>query len=819
MQFRDALYGKIELPDWLSPFLRLPEFARLRGVRLSNVDSWEFKDFGATTRWEHGVATAFLATIATSHARFSRKDRIVTILAALLHDVATPPFAHTLENVLPDFNHEHETSRLLNGELSDYVSGSGYPVYADSPSSFIKTLSALAKHEHISLTASEIAEIIHGEGYLGYLVSGTLDLDNADNVTRGSYLMGLDVDRTVPKSIALWLGGLCEIPLELPKRDESFVKQWLSYKDQYYSLFYFSTQEELARQAFLHHIFRRAWAAGIPRDVLLWNTDAGVLEVIAGHPEQAEHENWPSLRVLVNQYRLLENPFKFMEIEFDDPSLVRHVLQPAFTAWLEHKLSAPFFEPMIFVQKQRTLGKGIQPDLFVSVGRLLGFKIGDGIQRSHLPDWLRTNISPDIRGDSALLANIQIEVKKLIEQAVHTSKWHAPISTETHVRSSLLRVKDWGFRSSRNELLLPYPGSFVHAIPAALIAALGIRGETIFDPFCGTGQTGAEAIKLGCDTVLGDQSYFATLACNARFTFYPQPQLRRLHSLTIDDLKNAQPIEAPDFPLRDKWHHPDTLLELCQIIGFINDPSFASIADLLRITFAAIVPLCTERKGRQHGWFADNTPLPSGVSQPSYQPALETFIRKLNINIGRLQRFYATFERQDQNVSEALSRSRVFRRDALHSQVHDYGVREGAVAAIITSPPYLCMADYTLGQRLAYQWLAPKEMDQDFRAELAPRRARMRHSVLSEYLAGMRAFANLAHSALRDDGYLCMVLGEPTARRFEDVKVMEAVDDMLNERGFNLIWETTRTISWHRNHGVERLKNERITVFQKKGGF
>lgn len=39
IRFTDILYGSLELPDWMRSFIRLPEFLRLRGVRLSNVDS------------------------------------------------------------------------------------------------------------------------------------------------------------------------------------------------------------------------------------------------------------------------------------------------------------------------------------------------------------------------------------------------------------------------------------------------------------------------------------------------------------------------------------------------------------------------------------------------------------------------------------------------------------------------------------------------------------------------------------------------------------------------------------------------------------
>ena len=61
IEFSDILYGKISLPDWIVPFLRVPEFVRLRGVRLSNVDSFQFKDFNGPTRWDHCIAVAALA--------------------------------------------------------------------------------------------------------------------------------------------------------------------------------------------------------------------------------------------------------------------------------------------------------------------------------------------------------------------------------------------------------------------------------------------------------------------------------------------------------------------------------------------------------------------------------------------------------------------------------------------------------------------------------------------------------------------------------------------------------------------------------------
>src|SRR5688572_29487752 len=114
LDFRDILYGSVRLPDWLAPFLKLPEFVRLRGVRLSNVDSYQFKDFSGPTRWEHCIAVAWLALRCAEGRRMPARDRVHLTLAALLHDIATPPFAHTAEYVLQGFDHEIESQRLLS---------------------------------------------------------------------------------------------------------------------------------------------------------------------------------------------------------------------------------------------------------------------------------------------------------------------------------------------------------------------------------------------------------------------------------------------------------------------------------------------------------------------------------------------------------------------------------------------------------------------------------------------------------------------------------------------------------------------------------
>jgi hypothetical protein len=147
-----------------------------------------------------------------------------------------------------------------------------------------------------------------------------------------------------------------------------------------------------------------------------------------------------------------------------------------------------------------------------------------------------------------------------------------------------------------------------------------------------------------------------------------------------------------------------------------------------------------------------------------------------------------------------------------------YGLSEGIVDALITSPPYLCMADYALGQRLSYEWLAPTLMSVDFERELGARRLRLKRqpdSVIAAYYKGLDSFAAIAERVVRRGGYVAVILGQPGSKEFRDAEAAAHLDKALQARGFERLWQKDRMIHWHRNHGYARLKTERVSVHVK----
>lgn len=810
IEFSDILLGRIRIPEWLGPFLRLPEFVRLRGVRLSNVDSFEFKDFARTTRWEHSVAVAYLAHRCAASRGLDLEATVHLTLSGLLHDVATPPFGHTLEYVLPGYDHELESQRLLHAiQGTDFLPD--VPVFASQLPKFRSTCKALATELGVSIDPDQVADTVVGKGELGFLIRGTLDLDNADNVTRACHYLGIDVDATVPLRLADWLAKQSGMPTSLDDNSLEAVQTWKRYRRELYSAFFNASKTELARQAFLQHIFRRAILARFPRSRLIWNTDERVLFDIENFTNDDQRWAIP-LCELVQRYALLEEPLDVAKVPIDSSIKLECLHHPEAATWIEEWLSSGYAEFCVLVSARRYADRndGLFPP---AAGELIVFKFGGPLKREHLSDEVSNQLREGLRGNALCHALSRCLGKSVAEWFEKRPWLQLSPKREESIVDSLNHIGDWGFRLSQNDNMHPYPGTFVYAIPASLITALGLQGELIVDPFGGTGQTAVEAVKYGGHAVSADINSIACLAARAKTTFLPSEVRKDLRAINEGILRRYQPCRAPKVKNISRWFHKDTLDELCRIRRAIVSQRNNTKRQFMEACFSAILPACTARRGKQHGWFADNTPLPRGVESPPYQNAIKEFLARIHHNLISVEELYAYLERDGRDPSKVLPNAHVVQVDAVSANAADYGVEEGTVAGVITSPPYLCMADYTLGQRLSYYWLRPQYMEEDFAREIGARRLRARSgNPLKAYLESMAAFVQNMSRILRRGGFLCTVLGAPTAKAFKGTEIVGEYDQLLADSGFDLMWERERNIHWHRNYGYARLKKERISV-------
>jgi HD superfamily phosphohydrolase len=111
------------------------------------------------------------------------------------HDVATPPFAHAMEEVLNDlykFNHEEKLRNLIIGKHDD-IGGQRVQVYLGRTIK-LHEICQSAKGRELKLDVMRIADLAAGvkNDKLGDVIcSKDIDLDNIDNVVRAASAMGV----------------------------------------------------------------------------------------------------------------------------------------------------------------------------------------------------------------------------------------------------------------------------------------------------------------------------------------------------------------------------------------------------------------------------------------------------------------------------------------------------------------------------------------------------------------------------------------------------------------------------------------------------
>lgn len=815
IEFNDILYGSLKLPDWIVPFIKLPEFLRLRGVGLSNVDSYEFKDFNGPSRWEHSIAVAYLAQECAKEKQLEFKDSVHLTLAALLHDVATPPFAHTAEYVLDNFDHEIASHNLLSATTGrDY--SPDIPVYAQQSSQFINRCKRLSKELKIQIDTDRIANMVIGEDNLGFLIQGTIDLDNAENVIRACLYLGIEVDKSLPLRIARWLAKQDSPPVNLEQNHSTEVIDWLKYRTKLYSRFYESSDEEVGREAFLQHIMRKAVKSGYPRRSLIWSTDEVLLSSLWNFKVENKSNKSLSLPELITRYQLIESPVKLVEIELETEEELRIFRDPDAAEWIEQQLSTNGLEVMMITHSRRYSVKSAINTLFKPApGTLLLFKLGHGLKRGQLPDWLKNKIPEHLDGRE-MTNLISTNLNSMTKTWIREKPWKAMNKNrKENLISKLDHLGDWSFRLSKNDNIHHYPGTFVYSIPSNLISSLGLQGELVIDPFGGTGQTATEVIKYGGKAISADINSIACMSAEAKLSFLSDSERQYIRDISLEILTNFSEGSTPNIDDIHKWFHPRTLKELSKIWNYIQHRRKLKIKNFLMTCFSAILVNCTARKGKQHGYFADNTPLSRGETHPPYENPYNLFLDKITTNLSTLERLYIHIERDERDPEVELKNATVLKLNSTSATYKDYGIPAKSAAAIITSPPYLCMADYTLGQRLSYYWLFPDLFKNDFEKEIGARRLRSKKDgALNKYFEDIRNFAQNTTTVLSKGGFLAIVVGAPVAKSFANKNIFGMYDRILNEEGYNLLWSKMRSVQWHRNHGYERLKEERIAVYE-----
>ncbi|MBL4650175.1 MAG: HD domain-containing protein [Aureispira sp.] len=166
----DPIYGLIEIPEGIiSDLIEHPYFQLLRRITQLGLTHYVYP--GAThNRFHHSIGAMHLTMQAVNTLKgkgvdITKEEAEAVTIAILLHDLGHGPFSHSLEHSLVDINHE-AISILLMERLNKIFGG------------------------QLDL-ALQIFKNQYPKKFLYQLVSGQLDMDRMDYLTRDSFFTGV----------------------------------------------------------------------------------------------------------------------------------------------------------------------------------------------------------------------------------------------------------------------------------------------------------------------------------------------------------------------------------------------------------------------------------------------------------------------------------------------------------------------------------------------------------------------------------------------------------------------------------------------------
>lgn len=258
---------------------------------------------------------------------------------------------------------------------------------------------------------------------------------------------------------------------------------------------------------------------------------------------------------------------------------------------------------------------------------------------------------------------------------------------------------DWTFEGADTRYLThglhSYPARMIPQIPSSLLdyyKSEGVLsdGDTVYDPFSGSGTTAVEARLHGLNAVTNDINPLACLLTLGKSVPLDSDEvtsakLELLDGLA-DELREVRDayadgtLELNDEPaVRDGWFPEPQLQELWHIRGRIDDVEATYGEQIGRFFRVCLSGISREVSYQRNGEYKRYR-LPEEKREEHDPDVFELFRTELDQNLERIRKYSA-------RVDESLS-TEVHYADARTATTNDDSVEANSADLVITSPPY-----------------------------------------------------------------------------------------------------------------------------------
>ena len=319
--------------------------------------------------------------------------------------------------------------------------------------------------------------------------------------------------------------------------------------------------------------------------------------------------------------------------------------------------------------------------------------------------------------------------------------------------------------------LCSYFAMFPPQVPHVLIRWLTQPDDVVYDPFAGRGTVPMEACRLGRFGLGSDANPLAYVLTAAKVD---PPPPARVYKRIAELRRSCRRAPTTDAPSNIQMlYHRRVLRQLLRLRETLDETERTDrflLAALLGLMHANYDP------GRPARGLSISMPNTFSMS-PGY---VRRYIRQNRLvppDVDVLDLLESKITRMALPDSHA-TRGRAWQSDA-RNRVRKWA-REHPAKLVLTSPPYLSVIKYG-----KYNWVRlwmlkqdPREVDNTLVAT----------SSLAKYLDFMTLVLGQLHEAVRDDGYLCLIVGD----------VRDPVTDGITNLAEHVWSDAASKCGWHR---------------------
>jgi site-specific DNA-methyltransferase (cytosine-N4-specific) len=383
-----------------------------------------------------------------------------------------------------------------------------------------------------------------------------------------------------------------------------------------------------------------------------------------------------------------------------------------------------------------------------------------------------------------------------------------------------LKETDWDFKDLNTGYLThgihPYPAKFIPQIPKTLIRELASAGDTVLDPFCGSGTALIESLRLECNAVGIDANPLACLISRAKSArisndeadtlfelaneierFGRQTYPRETFPLFPDIPPFPVPTERPVFKGIDDWFDPHVIDELAVIKNKCMLLEQNHLREIALTAFSSII-VTVSRQDSDTRYVRRKKNLKPGDTFLHFSRALSQAVRRLL--------------ELSEEISSDLS-VRVYEANILNPPEIE------PVDLVVCSPPYPNAYSYHLYHRTRMLWL---EMDQPkFKAEeIGSHRKYSRKgsnaATADTFRGELYTVLSWLSQILRPDRHACFVIGDSTLKG-QTIQNDKLLTEVASDVGYHLEANISRTLQSTKkyfNPAVGKIKDEHIVILR-----